>query len=248
MDDKRNTMETQSEIKTMVENIPLFKTYTEDGVMPNGVFRAFAHASRKWLNNAWISQSGEVGYFDEETQTLERGLENIDIDFATPFRDYEGKRIFVGDILEYNAALFLVHYNYSEDAIVPIPIKNGGDGPSLGFMCCSDTTTHRPVIIGNIHDNPELLEDDEDNEKKRRTKIGRNKMNIRKLHGPFLIAKNKKTGEVYEDIQIYPKHGFLVMNDNDAMTEIGDTDADYEWYVCEDDLEEPITKKELKNV
>lgn len=160
MNDKRNIMGTQGEIKTRLEKIPPSETYTEDGVMPKGVFRAFAHASRKWLDNAWISQSGEVGYFDEETQTLERGLENIDIDFATPFRDREGKRVFVGDILKYNAALFLVHYNYSEDAIVPIPIKNGGVGPSLGSMCCSDTTTYRPLIIGNIHDNPELLEDD----------------------------------------------------------------------------------------
>lgn len=61
-----------------------------------------------------------------------------------------------------------------------------------------------------------------------------------KLHkiSPFFVLKNKKTGEIFKDVSIFPRYGFLVMNDNDAMTEISDCgdDEDWEWYVDEIDF------------
>ena len=72
-----------------------------------------------------------------------------------------------------------------------------------------------------------------------------------KLHkiSPFFVLKNRKTGEIYKEVSIFPRYGFLVMNDNDALEELCDCgdDEDWEWFVDEIDFHN-ITKslKELK--
>lgn len=52
---------------------------------------------------------------------------------------------------------------------------------------------------------------------------------------PFFKLHNKKTNRWYNDIGIYPRYNFLVMNDNDAMGEIADVgdDEDWDWYLDE---------------
>lgn len=74
-------------------------------------------------------------------------------------------------------------------------------------------------------------------------------MKLRKIK-PFFVLKNKKTGEIYKDVWIVPEYGFLVMNDNDAMTEIADIgeNKDWEWYINETDVEKTTkTMKEVRN-
>lgn len=58
---------------------------------------------------------------------------------------------------------------------------------------------------------------------------------------PYFKLHNKKTGRWYNDVVIYPRYSFLVMNDNDAMTEISDTgeDEDWDWYL-DDEKENDI--------
>lgn len=67
---------------------------------------------------------------------------------------------------------------------------------------------------------------------------------------PFFVLKNKKTGQIYKDVWISPKYGFLVMNDNDAMAEIADIgdNEDWEWYmnIAEDIGEELYSMKDLR--
>ena len=60
---------------------------------------------------------------------------------------------------------------------------------------------------------------------------------------PFFVLKNKKTGAIFKDVSIFPRYGFLVMNDNDAMTEISDCgdDEDWEWYIDEIDFHNVTT-------
>lgn len=72
-------------------------------------------------------------------------------------------------------------------------------------------------------------------------------MKLRKVK-PFFVLKNKRTGEIYKDVWIAPKHGFLVLNDNDAMAEIADIgeNEDWEWYICEADLGKQVSMKEAR--
>ena len=73
-------------------------------------------------------------------------------------------------------------------------------------------------------------------------------MRLRKCK-PCFVLKNKKTGEIYKYVGIYPEYGFLVMNDNDAMVEIADTgkNKDWEWYINEVDLGKQVSMKEIRD-
>lgn len=56
---------------------------------------------------------------------------------------------------------------------------------------------------------------------------------------PYFKLYNKKTDLWYNEVGIYPGYGFLVMNDNDAMSEIsdcGDND-DWEWFLDEGEID-----------
>lgn len=56
---------------------------------------------------------------------------------------------------------------------------------------------------------------------------------------PFFRLYNKKTKKWYNDIGIYPRYNWLVMNDNDAMSEISDSgeNEDWDWYLDEDETD-----------
>lgn len=55
---------------------------------------------------------------------------------------------------------------------------------------------------------------------------------------PHFRLHNKKTGKWYNDIGIYPRYNWLVMNDNDAMCELADSgeNEDWNWYLDEDEI------------
>ncbi len=61
---------------------------------------------------------------------------------------------------------------------------------------------------------------------------------MRKI-SPFFKLHNKKTGKWYNDIGIYPRYNWLVMNDNDAMCEISDSgeNEDWDWYLDEEETD-----------
>lgn len=56
---------------------------------------------------------------------------------------------------------------------------------------------------------------------------------------PYFRLYNKKTNRWYNDIGIYPRYNFLVLNDNDAMAEIADSgeNEDWNWYLDEDEID-----------
>jgi hypothetical protein len=79
----------------------------------------------------------------------------------TGLTDKNGKRIFEGDILEFN----YVGENRGVNGIVNVVFKNGKFGVIWGwhedFICLDGFANTTIEVIGNIHDNPELLEDSE---------------------------------------------------------------------------------------
>lgn len=56
---------------------------------------------------------------------------------------------------------------------------------------------------------------------------------------PYFRLHNKKTGKWFNDIGIYPRYNWLIMNDNDAMAEISDCgeDEDWDWYLDEEEID-----------
>lgn len=56
---------------------------------------------------------------------------------------------------------------------------------------------------------------------------------------PYFKLYNKKTKRWYNDIGIYPRYNWLVMNDNDAMCEMTDSgeNEDWDWYLDEEEID-----------
>ena len=82
----------------------------------------------------------------------------------TGFVDVTGKDIFEGDIVDASATELALGWPDSTLSVVEWDDKIGGFDPFADYDCdCGIfTKAHKCVVIGNIHDNPELLEEKHD--------------------------------------------------------------------------------------
>ena len=140
---------------------------TEEMMMMMIKFRAWDKRIETYLYNvqdAYDTLSGFVKYDDGEDADYDEDcfgafLDNkrYDVEQFTGLKDVDGKEIYVGDILKTKAGLIQI----VEQGILESDCKNIISGFYANNL--SDDKPHTfsydDEIIGNVHENPELLEE-----------------------------------------------------------------------------------------
>ena len=117
----------------------------------------------EWVEgNLFVSDTDGRTYILVGTRifTIEWEVDPSTVCQFTGRNDKNGKRIFEGDICKIDNLIYKVEFKYSEWVFTILSKK---------VYCCPAFNSHCGEyceIIGNIHDNPELLEDAEGPEKK----------------------------------------------------------------------------------
>lgn len=139
--------------------------------MRNIKFRAWDTKKKKWLDSSeyqlgWINNELVInpvyngkGYMDEEWSSsvdLESDLsDHVELMQYTGLLDKNGKEIYEGDILQYN------YQNYKSSHLETIKWYENGffhfQNEDVLFGCKASMSSVYYEIIGNIFENPELL-------------------------------------------------------------------------------------------
>ena len=124
-------------------------------------YRAWDSAKKEMFKDTFaITESGQVVVVEQESVASSPDyvfVEHLVIMQSTGLVDKNGKEIFDGDILDYKGRKALVRWHGSYASFiyrfVDEPHKRNAEWKPLylAYMKCE--------IIGNIYDNPELLED-----------------------------------------------------------------------------------------
>ena len=126
-------------------------------------YRAWDSSKKEMFKDTFaITESGQVVVVEQESVASSPDyvfVEHLVIMQSTGLVDKNGKEIFDGDILDYKGRKALVRWHGSYASFiyrfVDEPHKRNAEWKPLylAYMKCE--------IIGNIYDNPELLEDKE---------------------------------------------------------------------------------------
>ena len=123
----------------------LFRGKTFDGEWEEGSlhieYGETTADGKRNLDYRILGMRGECRYVDPETIGQYTGL-----------CDKNGRKIFEGDICRVGHLLYMVEFNYSQWKFSILSAK---------VLCYPAFNSHcgeRCIIIGNVHDNPELLE------------------------------------------------------------------------------------------
>ena len=126
-------------------------------------FRAWDTTNKEMFKDTFsITESGQVVVVEQEDVMCPPDyvfVDNLVIMQSTGLKDKNGKEIFEGDILDYNGKKALVRWHGSYASFIyrfadELQKRNPEWKPLyLAYMKCE--------IIGNIYENPDLLEDKE---------------------------------------------------------------------------------------
>lgn len=130
-------------------------------------FRGKTIRSKEWVYSSTISQ-GTIKrkaneWFMEISENVWKGLQEGTLGQFTGLHDKNGKEIYEGDLIEVDGRLFGVvewhkdGYFFINDTIVGVR-NDGGEYSPIGEMVrYFSNHGHDFSVIGNIHDNPELV-------------------------------------------------------------------------------------------
>ena len=122
------------------------------------LFRGKRADNGEWIFGICLNEN-HIGIFHDDTEEEDCNIEVFQITPKTigqyiGLTNKNGKRIFEGDILSYRgkkaSVSFITHYG------IPCFTTGIGSGSSTAFHPYKITEQH--VIIGNIYDNPDLLD------------------------------------------------------------------------------------------
>ena len=126
-------------------------------------YRAWDNVKKEMFKDTFaITESGQVVVVEQEDVMCPPDyvfVDNLVIMQSTGLKDKNGKEIFEGDILDYNGRKALVRWHGSYASFIyrfvdELQKRNAERKPLyLAYMKCE--------IIGNIYENPDLLEDKE---------------------------------------------------------------------------------------
>lgn len=135
------------------------------------LFRGKEIKTGKWIEGDLLRMGGHSFIFPDPAP---KGFNQYEVDPETVgqftgVKDKNGKRIFEGDVIECldsfdDPIRHRVEFRPEKGYFALFLIK-GGDpwaikvgNPDVGYICQSDIDRWSKYIVGNIHDNPELLE------------------------------------------------------------------------------------------
>ncbi|WP_139452513.1 YopX family protein [Campylobacter armoricus] len=110
-------------------------------------FRMWNTACKKYIDDIGLISNIMCDLIHGATDIIE----DFEIELWTGFYDKNGKKIYEGDILRYKEGS-LLYANYKEGAFLLSTLDNLYDYDYL-----SNVNSWAHEIIGNIHENPELL-------------------------------------------------------------------------------------------
>lgn len=102
------------------------------------IFRGFSKTENRWL-------------YGDPAQCMYPFLESVGLN--TGLKDSKGVEIYEGDILSFWREKGYVAYR-DEKAMYVVNFRQGKYEKSLALICA----LKEPVVIGNVYENPELLE------------------------------------------------------------------------------------------
>ena len=129
-------------------------------------FRAWDSAKKEMFKDTFaITESGQVVVVEQEDVVCPPDyvfVDNLVIMQSTGLRDKNGKEIFEGDILACKTDDEVINLNVfwdEEHALFMFESKKYNEQEPLAELV--ENNTYLFEIIGNVHENPELLEDKE---------------------------------------------------------------------------------------
>lgn len=139
----------------------LFRGRTIEGVWIQGYFFQVMNVENKVLHNMIMKDKTNIDVFDGKTFQASYIVEPETVGQYTGLKDKNGTKIFEGDIVKYLPDWRI--YNDAEKYVVEWKDKSCGFEPFSDSMenchhCGGGLDPADCEVIGNIHDNPELME------------------------------------------------------------------------------------------
>ena len=125
-------------------------------------FRAWEDRGKEYIKDVLIGSDGKI-YFDDGVATQDDL--DISVEQFTGLKDVNDKEIYIGDIVKVWSDMSeltmapVIDEVISEDTLGRPGVFLKPVGPHVIEPCIYESWNNKFKIIGNVHDNPELLED-----------------------------------------------------------------------------------------